>query len=98
MAAAVPRKPSVVVVDGGVEVALWRADHLDRPTLEVVQALTRLQLHARRLGCEVRVRDACTELRGLLELVGLADTVLEQPLPVDLEARARPAVRPPPDE
>lgn len=79
MAAAERRKPSVVVVDGGVQVALWRADHLDRPTLEVVEALARLQLQARRLGCEIKVRDACVELRGLLDLVGLADTVLDAP-------------------
>jgi hypothetical protein len=79
VAAAERGKPSVVVVDGGVEVALWRADHLDRPTLEVVQALARLQLHAKRLGCEIKVRDACPELRGLLDLVGLAACVLDPP-------------------
>jgi hypothetical protein len=77
VAAVERKKPSVVVVDGGVEVALWRADHLDRPNLEVVQALAQLQLHAKRLGCEIRVRDACIELRGLLDLVGLAESVLE---------------------
>jgi hypothetical protein len=77
--AAERKKPSVVVVDGGVEVALWRADDLDRPTLEVVEALARLQLHAKRLGCEIKVRDACSELRGLLDLVGLADCVLDAP-------------------
>jgi len=78
VAAAERKRPSVVVVDGGVEVALWRADHLDRPTLVVVEeALARLQLHAKELGCEIRVRDACPELCSLLDLVGLADTVLE---------------------
>jgi hypothetical protein len=86
------KKPSVVVVDGGVEVALWRADHLDRPTLAVVQALARLQLDAKRLGCEIRVRDACAELRGLLDLCGLADTVLEPDERTSTSPTVRPAV------
>jgi hypothetical protein len=93
VAAAERKKPSVVVVDGGVEVALWRADDLERPTLAVVQALARLQLDAKRLGCEIRVRDACTELRGLLDLCGLADTVLEP----EERIPAVPPVRPPPE-
>jgi hypothetical protein len=93
------RKPSVVVVDGGVEVALWRADHLDRPTLEVVQALATLQLHAKRLGCEIRVRDACSQLRGLLDLCGLSESVLEphERLPALPVPPVVPEVRPPPE-
>ena len=36
----------------------------------------RLQLEARRLGCSIRVRNACAELRELIELSGLDDVVV----------------------
>jgi hypothetical protein len=36
-----------------------------------VDQLARLQLEARRLGCAIRVRHACAELRQLIELSGL---------------------------
>jgi hypothetical protein len=36
-----------------------------------VDQLARLQLEARRLGCSIRVRQACAELRQLIELSGL---------------------------
>jgi ABC-type transporter Mla MlaB component len=38
-------------------------------------ALARLQLAARRRGCQVRLRGASTELRELIELLGLADVL-----------------------
>ena len=41
----------------------------------VVDALARLQLAARRHGCEVRLQSASTELRRLLRFMGL-DAVL----------------------
>lgn len=40
-----------------------------------VGALARLQLTARRFGGQIRLRHACDELRDLLALLGLADTV-----------------------
>jgi hypothetical protein len=40
-----------------------------------VDALARLALAARRSGCEVRLRGASPELLGLVEFVGLSDTV-----------------------
>ena len=40
-----------------------------------VDALARLALAARRSGCEVRLRGASAELRGLVELIGLADVL-----------------------
>jgi ABC-type transporter Mla MlaB component len=40
-----------------------------------VDALARLQLTARRLGCRLRLRHACDELQELLVLVGLNDVV-----------------------
>ncbi len=50
----------------------------------VVDALARLQLTARRLGCRVTLRDACEELVGLLELAGLSEVVP----PADLGVQA----------
>ncbi|MFI1398993.1 STAS domain-containing protein [Streptomyces sp. NPDC020681] len=46
---------------------------LSRPDLAAVDALARLQLTARRLGCRISLRGADAELRALLELVGLAE-------------------------
>lgn len=43
--------------------------------LETVDALARLQLGARRLGCEVRLEHARPELRDLLSLIGLQEVV-----------------------
>lgn len=42
----------------------------------VVDALARLQLVARRFGCEFRVRRASPELTRLITLMGLGDIVL----------------------
>jgi anti-anti-sigma regulatory factor len=41
----------------------------------VVDVIARLQLTARRLGCEVRVRHAHPRLRELLQLMGLSGVV-----------------------
>jgi ABC-type transporter Mla MlaB component len=45
------------------------------PDAVAVEALARLQLTARRLGRQVRLRHASVELKQLLDLVGLADVV-----------------------
>ena len=68
---------------GPVEVVLGRV--AGRPVdLELVDALTRLQLTARRLGCSVRLRDPSTRLCELLELVGVADLLVgSDPLLLD---------------
>ena len=42
-----------------------------------VDALTRLQLAARRHGCQVRLRNASSELRELLDFMGLRDVLPE---------------------
>jgi ABC-type transporter Mla MlaB component len=42
-----------------------------------VDALARLQLGAGRKGCVVRLRNASPELRGLVELMGLTDVLVE---------------------
>jgi ABC-type transporter Mla MlaB component len=40
-----------------------------------VDALARLQLAARRHGCQVRLRDASTDLLGLVAFMGLRDVL-----------------------
>ena len=40
-----------------------------------VDALARLQLAARRLGCQVRLQNASTELRDLVAFMGLVDVL-----------------------
>lgn len=61
----------MVLVCGGVEVASWPLTTWGRPDLGAVEALARLQPVARRLGCSIRLRDACWELLELLDLAGL---------------------------
>jgi hypothetical protein len=46
-----------------------------RPDLGMIEALARLALLARRLGCQVQVRDASPELGELLGFAGLAEVV-----------------------
>ena len=48
---------------------------LGQPDVATVGALARLQLTARRFGGQIRLRHACDELRDLLALLGLTDTV-----------------------
>ena len=68
---------TVVLVRGADEVAAWPL--AGRPDLEAVDALARLALAARRLGCAIRLRDADPDLVGLLKLVGLAREVVGEP-------------------
>src|SRR3954447_5127094 len=71
--------PVVVLVDEttGEVVARLEARVVD---ITLIGALARLQLLARRQGRRVRVRDASAELRGLLELAGLAGVIRVEPL------------------
>jgi hypothetical protein len=47
------------------------------PDLGTVDLLARLQLRARRLGSELRLRHASAELEELLDLVGLREVLVE---------------------
>jgi hypothetical protein len=71
--------PVVVLVDDetGAGVARIEARVVD---ITLIGTLARIALMARRQGRRVRLLDAGPELRGLLELVGLADAVGVQPL------------------
>ena len=61
---AAPR-PSTLVCDVGALV----------PDAAAIDALARLQLHARRLGAEIRLRHASRELQELLDFAGLGDVL-----------------------
>jgi hypothetical protein len=60
-------------VRGSVEVTSSPLVLAGPPDLGTVDALARLQLAARRLGCSVRVFGACDELQALLDLAGLGE-------------------------
>ena len=47
------------------------------PDAVVVDALARLQLAARRVGCHVRLRNASEDLRALVGLMGLTDVLVD---------------------
>ena len=47
------------------------------PDAITVDALARLQLAARRLGCQVRLANASDELRELIAFMGLRDVLVE---------------------
>lgn len=69
----------VLVVDGEVAVELWPIDAFRRPDLDLVDRLARLQLAAHRCGWSIRLQNPCAQLRGLLDLVGLADALRLEP-------------------
>jgi ABC-type transporter Mla MlaB component len=48
-----------------------------RPDAVTIDALARLQLAARRHGCQVRLRGASSELRELVVFMGLSDVLPE---------------------
>jgi hypothetical protein len=63
----------VVLVRDSTEVASSPLLLSAAPDLAVVNALARLQLAARRLGCSLRVVGGCPRLLELLELAGLRE-------------------------
>ena len=48
------------------------------PDAVTVEALARLQLGARRHGCEIRLRNASAALLDLVELMGLTEVICEE--------------------
>jgi ABC-type transporter Mla MlaB component len=62
----------------GADVALCDVSRLDSSAV-TVDALARLQLAARRRGCEVRLRRPSKELRKLVDFMGLADVLPQMP-------------------
>jgi len=82
----------VVILDGDaggpVEVVVGSVS--GRPVdLELVDALARLQLTARRLGCSIRLREPSQQLHELLDLVGVGGLLTgPDPLPLDAGRQA----------
>lgn len=68
------------------DVVICDVDALAEPDVVAVDALARLQLIARRLGCHLRLRHACPELQDLLGFVGLRDVL---PLCAELPVESR---------
>jgi ABC-type transporter Mla MlaB component len=60
--------------DSGTGVAVCDVRGVD-PDAVTIDALARLQLAARRHGCQVRLRHASNELRDLVAFMGLADVL-----------------------
>ena len=67
----------VLCASDDAELASWPLEGTERPDLAMVDALARMQLVARRLGCSIRLRGAGAELLGLLDLLGLARVVTD---------------------
>jgi ABC-type transporter Mla MlaB component len=59
----------------GADRLVYDVGALGDPDAATVDALARLRLTARRLHCEVRLRNASPRLRELLALVGLSDVL-----------------------
>lgn len=66
----------VLVVDGDGAVRLRRVSRL-AASLDMVDALARLQLAAQRRGWSVELHDPSAELLDLLVLVGFTDVVID---------------------
>lgn len=65
---------TVLAVVGEVELVVGRID-ARTPDLALVDLLLRTQMAARRRGWRIRLRDVPDELRALLQLVGLDETL-----------------------
>jgi hypothetical protein len=61
-----------ILTGSGAAFAVCDVDTVE-PTAATVDALARLQLAARRLGCRIALRGTTPELRDLVEFMGLED-------------------------
>lgn len=64
---------AVVMIVDGTEVVVWEPPVGVRPDLAVVEHLARLRLTAHRRGYELRLRNPCADMVGLIRFVGLAE-------------------------
>jgi ABC-type transporter Mla MlaB component len=74
------RRVAALVKATNADVLICDVGGLGVPDAVAVDALARLQLTARRLGCQFRLRDAGAELLDLIGLMGLSDVVRPYPL------------------
>ena len=61
----------VLLAQPGIQVAFCDCSQVGEVDAVIVDALARLQLAARRRGCEVRLRNVSPELRELVAFMGL---------------------------
>jgi ABC-type transporter Mla MlaB component len=59
----------------GASLVVCDVGRVTQPNAATVDAVCRVRLAARRLGCRLRLRHASSELLGLLDLMGLCDLV-----------------------
>jgi len=78
----------------GAEVALCDVTGVDADAV-TADALARLQLAARRHGCQVRLHHASSELLELLAFMGLREAVPERTKRVQLESSSQVGCEPP---
>jgi ABC-type transporter Mla MlaB component len=71
--AALCERARVLLGRSRAQLVIFDVADLVEPDAATIDALARLQLTARRLGCRVLVRDPCGEIQELLAFVGLAD-------------------------
>ncbi|MHB8661627.1 MAG: hypothetical protein ACYDH6_02965 [Acidimicrobiales bacterium] len=69
---------TVVLLRAGTEIASWPLGGHGRVTVDAVDDLARLQLWARRIGCDIQLRGACGGLWELIDLAGLAAVVARE--------------------
>jgi ABC-type transporter Mla MlaB component len=65
----------VLLEGGAADQVVCDTGALVAPDIDTVDALARLQLAARRLGCQLRLRHASRELQELFALAGLRDVI-----------------------
>jgi len=78
-AAALCERARLELERSGDEVLVCDVAALQRPDAGTIEALARLQLTARRLGRQVRLRDPSHDLLDLLELCGLGEVLRVEP-------------------
>ncbi|HZR15006.1 MAG TPA: hypothetical protein VFC33_17350 [Acidimicrobiia bacterium] len=71
------RFATVVMTRDGAELTRWELCRVAPIDLSLVDEVARLRLHALALGCDLRLRDVCDDLRELITLAGLADVLTD---------------------
>jgi ABC-type transporter Mla MlaB component len=82
------RRIELLLEGSEADVVICDVEALSEPDAVTIDALARLQLTARRLGCRVRLRHAYGELIDLLVLTGLAEVVPCEELPLESSGQA----------
>jgi ABC-type transporter Mla MlaB component len=67
------RRARALLERSDAELVVCDVGGLGEPDAVTVEALARVWLTVRRLGCRVRIRHSCRELRELVAFMGLVD-------------------------